>query len=232
MSKLLRWLPILLLIAILVVVVAMGWYRYFTFEALAKHHQLLEKWTQQHYAAAVFIFLMVYIIAVAISIPGAVFLTLIGGYLFGIVAGTIYVVSSATIGSVIVFLAVRTALGSWLQARAQGWVSKMEQGFQKDAVSYLLFLRLVPIFPFWVINIVPALLNVSLRLFVMATFVGIIPGSLVYVAVGNGLGAIFASGKTPDLSIIFKPSVLIPILCLALLSLVPIVYKKMRKPHD
>ena len=232
MQRLLRWLPIVLLITILILAISLGWYRYFTFTAISENHHFLTQWTQAHYAAAVFLFALAYIVAVAISIPGATFLTLLGGYLFGIVPGTIYVVLSATIGSVLIFLAVKTALGSWLQAKAQGWVTKMEVGFQKNALSYLLFLRLVPIFPFWVVNIVPALLNVRLRLFFIATLIGIIPGSLVYVSVGNGLGAIFAEGTTPDLSVIFRPSILIPILCLALISLVPIIYKKVRKRDD
>lgn len=232
MRQLGRWIPIAMLIVLLIVAISLGWYRYFTFTAIAENHQRLTQWTAAHYAAALFIFVFVYIVAVAISIPGATFLTLLGGYLFGIVPGTIYVVISATIGSVLIFMAVKTALGDWLQSKAQGWVSKMEAGFQRDALSYLLFLRLVPIFPFWVVNIVPALLNVRLRIFFITTLVGIIPGSLVYVAVGNGLGDIFEQGTTPDLSVIFKPSILIPILCLALLSLVPIIYKKVRQKHD
>jgi uncharacterized membrane protein YdjX (TVP38/TMEM64 family) len=231
-TRWMRWLPILVLLILLILAIWMGWYRYFTFSAIAKHHQFLMQWTVEHYVASISIFMLVYIIAVAVSIPGATFLTLLGGYLFGIIAGTVYVVISATIGSVIIFLAVKTALGSWLQSKASGWVSKMEAGFQKDAFNYMLFLRFVPIFPFWVVNIVPALLNVRLQVFILTTLIGIIPGSLVYVAVGNGLGVIFAEGGTPDLSIIFKPSILIPILCLALLSLVPIIYKRVKKKHD
>jgi uncharacterized membrane protein YdjX (TVP38/TMEM64 family) len=232
MKKLLKWLPIILLIVLLIIAISMGWYRFFTFQAISNNHHFLQQWTEQHYAASICVFMLIYIVAVAISIPGATFLTLLGGFLFGIVAGTIYVVVSATIGSILIFLAVKTALGGWLQQKAGGWVSKMEKGFQKDAMSYLLFLRLVPIFPFWVVNIVPALLNVRLRMFVIATFVGIIPGSLVYVSVGNGLSSIFEEGGTPDMSIIFKPAILVPILLLAILSLVPIIYKKLRKSHD
>ncbi|PHQ80867.1 MAG: hypothetical protein COB66_03750 [Coxiella sp. (in: Bacteria)] len=231
-KKLLRWIPLLGLIILLVLAISLKWYRFFSFDALAQNHHLLLSWTQAHYVASICIFMLVYIVAVAVSIPGATLLTLMGGYLFGIVVGSICVVISATLGSVCIFLAVKSALGVWLQAKAQGWVSKMERGFQKNALSYLLFLRLVPVFPFWVVNIVPALLNVRLRLFFFATFVGIIPGSVVFVSVGNGLGTVFEQGGEPNLSIIFKPSILVPILALAVLSLVPILYKKIRGKHD
>lgn len=231
MRKLLRWLPLFILILVLVLAISLGWYRYLSFEMIVQNHRQLKQLTADHYVAAIFMFMLAYIVAVAISIPGATFLTITSGYLFGVLPGSIYVVLSATLGAVVIFLAVKSALGSWLQARAQGWVAKMEKGFQANAISYMLFLRLVPIFPFWVVNIVPALLNVRLRLFFIATLIGIIPGSVVYVAVGNGLNTIFDQGGTPDLSIIFKPSILVPILCLALLSLVPIVYKKLRKKH-
>ncbi len=231
MKSLFRWLPLFILIIVLVLVISLGWYRYLSFEIIVKHHHQFKQLTSDHYTAAVFIFILIYIVAVAVSIPGATFLTLISGYLFGIVPGSIYVILSATIGATAIFLAVKTAVGGWLQARAQGWVAKMEKGFQDNAVSYMLFLRLVPIFPFWVVNIVPALLNMRLSLYFLATLGGIIPGSVVYVSVGNGLNTIFEQGGTPDLGIIFKPTILIPILCLALLSLVPIIYKKLRKKH-
>lgn len=101
----------------------------------------------------------------------------------------------------------------------------MQQGFQENAFSYLLFLRLVPIFPFWLVNIVPALLGISKQTFVIATFLGIIPGSFIYVLVGNGLGHVLDANKTPNLRIIFDPEVLIPLLALALISLIPVGYK-------
>lgn len=231
-NKILRWLPILILIMLLILAFSLGWFRYLSFTALTQYHHTLQQWTNTHYAASVCLFMLVYIVAVSISLPGASILTLLGGFLFGIIPGAIYVVLSASIGAAIIFLAVKTALGDMLQRKAKGWVSKLEAGFRKNAFNYLLFLRLIPLFPFWVINIVPALLNVNLRVFFIATILGIIPGTTVYVAVGNGLSAIFKTGGTPDLSIIFKPSVLIPILCLAALSLVPLLYQKLRKKYD
>jgi uncharacterized membrane protein YdjX (TVP38/TMEM64 family) len=111
-------------------------------------------------------------------------------------------------------------------------MAKLEDGFRRDALSYLLFLRLVPAFPFWLVNLVPALLGVGLPTFVLGTFLGIIPGTLVYVSVGNGLGAVLDGGGTPDLGIVLTPAVLLPLLGLALLSLVPILVRKVRRPQE
>jgi uncharacterized membrane protein YdjX (TVP38/TMEM64 family) len=151
-----------------------------------------------------------------------------GGLLFGTIAATIYVVIGATVGATGLFLAARTALGEPLRARAGPAVKRMEKGFQENALSYLLVLRLVPLFPFFVVNLVPAFLGVPLRTYVIGTVLGIIPGSFVYASVGNGLGAIFDAGQTPDLKIIFQPDILIPIIGLAILSLIPIAYKKFK----
>ncbi len=205
------------------------WYEYLSFSALQAHHQQLQQWISQHYVLTVFLYMLIYIIAVAVSVPGATILTLVGGFLFGIIPGTIYVVISATIGACLIFLAVKTAFARWLEEKAKGWVSRMEKGFQENAFSYTLFLRFVPLFPFWVINIVPALLDVRLRTFFFATILGIIPGSFVYVLVGNGLGSILNTGEEPNLGIIFQPEVLLPLLALALLALVPILYKKFKR---
>jgi uncharacterized membrane protein YdjX (TVP38/TMEM64 family) len=102
----------------------------------------------------------------------------------------------------------------------------MEAGFRENAFNYLLVLRLIPLFPFWLVNLVPAFLGVPLRTYVVATLLGIIPGSLVYASVGNGLGVVFDQGDTPDLGIIFKPAILGPILGLAALALLPVVYRR------
>lgn len=228
----LRWIPLALIALAFFLVFYFRWYHYLSFETLQQYHQFLAQRTQEHYVLTVIIFIAIYITAVAISIPGATFITLTGGFLFGLFWGTLFVVFSATIGATLLFLAVNTALGSWLERRAIRWIKKMERGFQKNAFNYLLFLRLVPLFPFWLVNIVPALLNVPLRTFLIATFIGIIPGSFVYVSVGNGLSHIFAAGETPNLGIIFSTPILIPLIGLALLSLIPVLYKKFKDKHD
>lgn len=224
-----RLIPLLLILAALVLVIVFRWYEYLSFNSLQQHHQQLQAWKNQHYLLFILLFMLIYIFVVAVSIPGATILTLAGGFLFGIIPGTFYVVISATIGAILIFLAVKTALGEYLAKKASGWVSRMEKGFQENAFNYTLFLRLVPIFPFWVINIVPALLGVRLRTYFLATLLGIIPGALVYVSVGSGLESILESNQAPNLGIIFEPQILLPILALALLSLLPIIYKKLKR---
>ena len=134
----------------------------------------------------------------------------------------------ATAGATIVFLIARSALGETLRAKAGPRIRRMEEGFRADALSYLLVLRLIPLFPFWLVNIVPAFLGVPVRTYVLGTFIGIIPGSFVYASVGNGLGAVFEAGGTPDLGIIFEPAILLPIVGLAVLALLPVAYRKVR----
>lgn len=189
-------------------------------------------WTESHYVQAVLIYMLVYILAVAISIPGAVFFTIIGGFFFGVILGTLYVVVSATIGAMCVFLSVKTALEPWISKKSNHWINKMRSGFQQGAFQYLIFLRLAPLFPFWVVNIVPSLLGVRTSTFLLTTFIGIIPGSFVYVLLGHGLGQILDQNKTPNLGILFTSPVFTPLLALAILSLLPTLIKwKKGKRH-
>lgn len=220
-----RWIPLLVLLGLLSLFFGFGLNKYLSFSALREHRALLLSWTQTHFLLSVLFFMSCYTLAVAISIPGAVFLTLAGGFLFGVFTGVLLVIISATLGATLLFFAVRTALGEWLAKKASGWVERMRLGFQRNAFSYLLTLRLIPLFPFWVVNIVPALLNVSPKIFIIATLIGIIPGSFVYVLVGNGLSQVFATNQTPNLGIIFEPQVLGPLLALAALSLLPALYQ-------
>ncbi|MGE0652877.1 MAG: TVP38/TMEM64 family protein [Alphaproteobacteria bacterium] len=223
-----RYLPLVLIVAAFGAFFLFDLDRYLSFEELRRHRETLGALVRDHAVLAALGFIVVYAVSTAVSLPGGAILTLAGGFLFGVVAGSIYVVIGATVGATALFLAARSALGDMLQRRAGPSVRRMERGFRDNALSYLLFLRLVPVFPFWLVNLVPAFLAVPLRTYVIGTFFGIIPGSIVYAAVGNGLGAVFDQGRTPDLSIIFKPEILLPILGLAVLSLVPVVYKAIK----
>lgn len=227
-----RWLPMLILVLGLCLFFYFGLYRYLSFSQLALHRQTLLNWKDTHLLLSILLFIACYIVLVAFSFPGASLLTLLGGFLFGITQGTLYVVVSATLGSCVIFLAVKSSFGKVIAKKGSKWVAKLEHGFQKNAFNYLLVLRFIPLFPFWVINIVAGILNVSLRSYFFATLIGIIPGSLVYVAVGNGLGSVIEQGQTPNLGIIFSPEILLPLIGLSLLSIVPIIYKKYKaKKH-
>ena len=218
--------PLGLLLVGLGLFFALGLDRYLSFQTLADHRDWLMAQVREVPVLAALAYMLAYAAVAAFSIPGGAVLTILGGFLFGTWLGTTYAVTGATLGSIAVFLAARTALGDAMRARAGGAVQRMRQGFQENALSYLLFLRLIPVFPFWLVNLVPALVGVPLGTYVLGTFAGIIPGTLVYASVGNGLDALVTAGGTPGLGIIFQPAILGPIVGLGLLSLLPVAYKK------
>ena len=223
-----RFVPLAILIAGLIAFFALRLDVYLSLDMLAQHRMALLDWVRDSGFLAPLAYIAIYAVAVAISVPGGTVFTLAGGFLFGAVLGTVYTVIGATIGSIIVFLAARTALGDILEKRAGPTLRKMEAGFREDAVSYMLVLRLVPLFPFWLVNIVPALLGVSFRVFAWTTLVGIIPGTAVYASVGNGLGAFIDAGEMPGTDLILKPEIFLPLVGLGLLSLLPIAYKRLK----
>lgn len=206
--------------------------RYMSLDELGRHRHALLSWRDRHAGLAVLVFMSSYTLAVAVSVPGAIWFTIVGGFLFGVVAGTAYSVVSATIGACAVFVAGRYLVGDLLRARASPAMRRMEAGFRENALSYILVLRLVPIVPFWLTNLVPALLGVRLRTFFVGTAVGIIPASFVFALVGNGLGTVIEHGGTPDLDILLEPQVLAPLLGLALLALSPVLYRRLKRRAD
>lgn len=221
----------LIAIALVAIAAFLGLRDYLSFETLRENRDWLIGWRDQNYILAALTYLAIYVAAVAFSIPGALFITLAGGFLFGLFAGTSLTVLGATIGATALFLAAKYGLGDRLFSGLKdgsGRIAKIEAGLREDEVSYLFLMRLVPAVPFFVANLAPAFLGVKLRNFVITTFLGIIPGTAVYTWVGSGLGEVFARGETPDLGIIFQPVVLGPILGLCALSALPILIKKLR----
>jgi uncharacterized membrane protein YdjX (TVP38/TMEM64 family) len=223
-----RLLPLGILLLAIVLVFAFDLHGYLSFETLRQHRDQLKDFVGRHAALAPLLFMAIYAAVVALSVPGGAVLTIAGGFLFGTLPATFYVVVAATLGATILFLIAKTALGDPLRARAGPSLRRMEAGFAENALSYLLVLRLIPIFPFWLVNLVPAFLGVGLGTYVLGTFFGIIPGSFVYASVGNGLGAVFDAGETPNLAIIFEPAILIPIVGLAVLALLPVAHRKFK----
>jgi uncharacterized membrane protein YdjX (TVP38/TMEM64 family) len=224
-----RWVPLACLVLGCVGFFALGWHKYLTFNTIKAHRAELLDWVAARPLWAPLAYMLVYAVAVAFSLPGGAVLTVTGGFLFGTVLGATYAVIGATIGAIVVFLAARTALGDLLRAKTDGVLKRMEDGFRDDAFSYLLVLRLVPLFPFFVVNLAPAFLGVGLGVYAVTTFFGIIPGAVVYASVGSGLGAVFDAGAKPHLGILFTPPILLPILGLCVLALVPVAYKRLKK---
>jgi uncharacterized membrane protein YdjX (TVP38/TMEM64 family) len=220
--------PLIILLVGLGVVFATGAHEYFSVAALRDHRDTLTAFVDERYFLSAILFCVIYAVSTALSVPGGALLTVSGGFLFGAVFGVIYSVLGATIGATLLFLAARTAFGDILRARAGSGIDRMREGFQKNALSYLLFLRLVPVFPFFLVNLVPAFLNVRLPVYVIGTFIGIIPGSLVFTLVGSGVDEIFARGEDLSLSSVFSVEMMLGFTGLGLLSLVPVIYKRMR----
>jgi len=222
-----RYLPLLVPVAGLVVFFALDLGRYVSFEVLRENRVTLLTWVQNAGVLAVLTYMAVYAVAVALSLPGGAVLSITGGFLFGAVWGTVYIVISATLGATVLFLIAKTTLGDSLRTKAGPWLQKMEAGLQENAMNYLLFLRLVPLFPFFVVNLVPAFLGVSLSTYVVGTLVGIIPGTFVYATVGAGLGSIFEAGGEFSAEIL-TPQIRLALIGLAVLALIPVVYKKIK----
>jgi len=224
-----RFIPIFILIIVALVIYFSGIYQWLTFEHLKAKHVVLKNFVASHFVLMVFSFLGVYILTTALSIPGALLLSLLGGYLFAQPLSTILVVIGATCGATLIFLAARTAIGDLLKKKAGPFLQKMEKGFKENAASYLLFLRLVPVFPFWLVNLAPAFFQIKLRTFIWTTVVGILPGSFVFTQAGRGLGAIFETQKEFSIGTVLNLQVKIALIALGIFALIPILIKKIMK---
>ncbi|MFM7347657.1 MAG: TVP38/TMEM64 family protein [Tagaea sp.] len=225
----LRFLPVVAILASVSLAYLSGLHAYLGFDALAENRARLLAWTATNAGLALAAYVLAYIAIVALSLPGGAVATLTGGFLFGTWLGGLAAVVGATVGATLLFLAARTALGETLRAKAGPGLRKLEEGFKRDALSYLLVLRLIPAFPFFLVNLAPAFLGVSLRVYAIGTFLGILPATFVFASVGAGLGAVFDRGETPDLSIVLSPPVLLPLLALAALAMLPVLWRKFRK---
>ncbi len=227
-SKLKRFLPLAFIITALALFFALGGPKYISLDSLRDNQEFLKAFVADNYILAVVGFVAIYAILVAISVPGAGFLSIFAGFLFGLTTGVPAVIIGATIGATILFLVVRSAFGTGLAAKAGPYMAKFERGLKENELSYLFILRLVPIFPFFIVNIVPPLFDVKLRNYVLTTFLGIIPGSFVYVSVGYGIGDALSAGQDVPLSgLMFRPAVILPIIGLILLTMIPVAYKKL-----
>jgi uncharacterized membrane protein YdjX (TVP38/TMEM64 family) len=204
-----RLLPVLALLIGLALFFAFGLQHHLSCGALRDNRAWLADWVAEHRPLAILGFMALYAAAVALSVPGAAVLTVAAGFLFGTLAATAMVVVAATAGATVLFLAARTAFGDLLQPRVGPWLSRLQRGFAENALSYLLFLRLVPLFPFFVV-----------------TFFGIIPATFVFASVGAGLGSLFDAGRDCSLDSVLTPQIVLALAGLALLALVPVAYKR------
>lgn len=226
-----RYLPLLIILLSGGLVIAFDLHKFLTFQELKTHKEALLSFVNTHPWQAAGIYFVLYVLVVSLSIPGAAFMSITSGFLFGQWIGTAIVITSATLGAVILFLSARFATPEALTKNAGPWVKSMEQGFRENAFFYLLTLRLIPLFPFMAVNLVSAIVQMPLKTFVIGTFLGIIPGSFVFVSIGVALQETIS---TPSFTgqIVINPSVWIALSGLGVLSLLPVIYKKYKKPNS
>jgi uncharacterized membrane protein YdjX (TVP38/TMEM64 family) len=243
-STLARIAPLFILAAALAAFFALGGPKYLSFETLLKSRASLDEFTRANLPFALAVYILFYAAAVAGSIPGALLLTITGGFMFGGWLGGSAAVLAATVGATCLFLIARFVFASGAQRRTGAWLDKMRAGFREDAASYMLFLRLVPIFPFWLVNLAPALLGVPLSTFMWTTLLGVIPGTFAYALAGAGLDSLVAAQKQAfdacvsaggaackfDLSPgnLVTKELIIAFAAIGIVALVPVAIKKMR----
>lgn len=225
--RVVQFLPVCLLAAGAVLAYVFG-QDYLGLDMIARHRDELIAWRDGNMVTAVLAYCLVYIVAVAFSVPGAIWLTTAGGFLFGTALAAGLTVVSATIGATLIFLAARSSLGALLHARAGPWLRRVEAEVAQGEISFLLVMRLVPAIPFFIANLAPAFVNVRLPSFVWTTLVGIAPATVVISSVGAGLGRVLDEGGEPNLGVIFEPHVLLPLLGLAALAAAPVLLRKLR----
>jgi uncharacterized membrane protein YdjX (TVP38/TMEM64 family) len=244
-----RWAPLVAIILLMALVFAMGWQRYLTFQAIGTNYDMLKAFISANLVAALLIYIVVYVAVVALSLPGGLVMTVTGGLLFGWLVGALATVVGATAGATIIFLVAKSSLGEALAAKAGLWLDRLREGFKENALSYLLFLRLVPVFPFWLVNLAPALLGVPLQTYVIGTAIGIIPGTIAFSVAGAGLGSVVeaqnkiyaaclakqpddleaACPYTIDTSALVTKELLAAFALLGLVALIPVIYKRWSK---
>ena len=238
--------PLAALLAVPLIAYLTGWYKLLSFDLLAQYHGALKAWIGANYGLAVLAWIAAYAAATALSLPVGLVMTVTGGVLFGVLVGVPATVAGATLGAVILFLVARSSLGTGLAKQAGPWLEKLSEGFQKDAFNYLLFLRLVPAFPFFVINLVPAILGMRLWPFVLATVIGIVPATIAFTYAGVGLeSVILAATQSYNLCLqgqdaataaqckisvspgeLVTPQIIVAFVLLALVALIPIAVKR------
>jgi uncharacterized membrane protein YdjX (TVP38/TMEM64 family) len=247
-SRIRQFGPLVLIVAVSLLVFAMGWHRHVTFETIVALRDRFQIVLDEHRVLSILVYTGIYIAAASLSLPGCPILTVTGGLLFGWLIGGLATVVGATIGATILFLIARTAVGNMLSGRAMPWLTKLREGFRQDALSYLLFLRLVPAFPFWFVNVAPAVLGVPLKTYVIGTFLGIIPATFAFASAGVGLDSVIQAAKadyaecvarlgagtcklTVHASSVVTKELVLALLLLGVVALIPVAFRKRRSTH-
>jgi uncharacterized membrane protein YdjX (TVP38/TMEM64 family) len=243
-----RFGPLVAIVAAMALVFVLGWHEHITLENVVAQRDRFHGVLARYPVPSVLAYMAIYVVAVALSVPCGLILTVAGGLLFGLLVGGLAAVTAATIGATIVFLIARTAVGESFSERAGPWLAKLSVGFRREALSYMLFLRLVPAFPFWFVNIAPAVLGVPLKTFVIGTFLGIIPATFAFASAGAGLDSVVMAAKSEyaacvvakganacklkiHVGSLLTRELILALLLLSLAALIPMVLKRWRRRH-
>lgn len=224
-----RILPLAILLLGLVAFFALGLNRQLSLQTLSRNEAELTAWVTANGVFAALTFVAVHTTVVAFSLPASAAMAAASGFLFGVWEGAFLSMIGTTIGSIILYFAARSAFYDLFRARAGAAIARLEKGFRRDGFSYLVFLRLVPVFPSWLVTIVTALLGMKPGVFIPGTLIGIIPGCFVFAGIGADFGVLFRVGQTPDLGAIFQVRTLLPLLGLGVLALLPVLYRRWRR---
>jgi uncharacterized membrane protein YdjX (TVP38/TMEM64 family) len=233
MKQMMRFAPVGVVLLGLALGYAFGLQDYLSLGFLAEQRQALRNYVEAHSLWSSLLFFSVYILAVAFSFPAASILTIFGGFLFGWLLGGVLVAVAATIGASVLFLATRSAFGSFLRHRVDGVVKTLAEGFRENAFGYLFVIRLAPVFPFFVVNIAAALFDISLGRFVAATFLGILPGTFAYAYLGQGVDSVIVAaqdaGREAEVSDLVTGEITLAFLALAVIALTPTIVRQVRR---
>lgn len=211
---------------------SLGINKYVTFENFKEYHHDIEGWIDSRFLLTVCVFLLFYILITASSLPIAPVTSMLGGHIFGMYLGTTLVVIGATLGASILFFGAKGSFAPILRYHAIPFLKRIELGFNRNAFNYLLVLRLIPLFPFVAVNIVPALLGISFKIFFWATFIGIIPGACIYVQIGTSFRKFLEQDMVPKMTNILTPSLMLALIGLALISFAPVLYRNFKKIYS
>jgi uncharacterized membrane protein YdjX (TVP38/TMEM64 family) len=227
--QLLRRFWVVVLLAMLAVAWIVGASEHINWATLARNQAALAGWVASHPILAPLGYLLLYAAAVLLSLPESAVLTVAGGLLFGTLSGGLLAVIGSSAGAIALFLAVRYHLADAIAARRSRFLDAIRTSLHRDGFSYLLAIRLVPAFPFWLVNLAAALSGMRLLPYGAATVIGVIPATFVFASIGDGLGETLAAGDQPDFSVIFSPRILGPLVALAVLSLLPVAWRRWKR---
>ncbi|MEM7662431.1 MAG: TVP38/TMEM64 family protein [Pseudomonadota bacterium] len=227
MQRVTKLWPIALILGGLGIAVSQGWHNYLTVEGISQNIEWLDAQVAANFTLVLGAYMVVYAAATAFMVPAS-FLTIAGGVLFGLAFGTLGTVIGATLGASVLFIAAKTSIGESLRSIVGPFIDKMQAGFNEDALSYMFALRLIPAFPFAVVNIAPAILGAKYRDYLITTFFGIVPGTLAYTWIGVAVGDTVRAGGDVDIGTLaanFIPA----FIALGVVALIPVAYKKIFK---